>query len=284
LTSPLFDSHGIPEEDEGDISSYYYNQSMVNDMSLEVVDTITKSAASQRDFIEHWLTEMRTVVCPRILNRMNEITESWNVTKLSIRHQESFPNNVCQDEESNDLQAIEHCPLPFRNVLRLLIQADRSGLWPSTSPARQRVINLDTSTSTASNTTDESLAGGSFSVGRPVQSLNTPRGNALFADLVEAVFALEAEILPQRNASRMVAINRRASFLPHKDSGAGFGQSTSLIVGLGDYTGGELSIEGTVTDIRYTPVEFDGWNQLHWTLPFVGNRYSLVWFTPAEKE
>ena len=61
--------------------------------------------------------------------------------------------------------------------------------------------------------------GGSFSVGRPVQSLNTPRGNALFTDLVEAVFALEAAILPHRTASRMVAINRRASFLPHKDSG-----------------------------------------------------------------
>lgn len=76
----------------------------------------------------------------------------------------------------------------------------------------------------------------------------------------------------------MVAINRRASFLPHRDAGivveqfmhvlittlgAGFGQSTSLIVGLGDYIGGNLTIEdiGSV-DIRYRPVEFDG-------LPFI---------------
>ena len=33
-------------------------------------------------------------------------------------------------------------------------------------------------------------------------------------------------------------------------------------------------------DIRYHPLEFDGWKERHWTLPFVGERYSLVWFTP----
>ena len=31
---------------------------------------------------------------------------------------------------------------------------------------------------------------------------------------------------------------------------------------------------------RYNPLEFDGWMQRHWTLPFVGERFSLVWFTP----
>jgi hypothetical protein len=53
-----------------------------------------------------------------------------------------------------------------------------------------------------------------------------------------------------------------------------------LIVGLGTYAGGELVVEGEKKDIRYKPVEFDGWNQRHWTMPFTGERYSLVWFTP----
>jgi 2-polyprenyl-6-methoxyphenol hydroxylase-like FAD-dependent oxidoreductase len=39
-------------------------------------------------------------------------------------------------------------------------------------------------------------------------------------------------------------------------------------------------VEGVAHDIRYEPLEFDGWSQRHWTLPFVGERYSLVWFTP----
>jgi diketogulonate reductase-like aldo/keto reductase len=35
-----------------------------------------------------------------------------------------------------------------------------------------------------------------------------------------------------------------------------------------------------VHDIRYSPLQFDGWNQRHWTLPFEGERFSIVWFTP----
>jgi hypothetical protein len=118
-------------------------------------------------------------------------------------------------------------------------------------------------------------------------------------------------------------VYRHAQFKPHKDSGAGAGQGVSLIVGLGDYAGGELACEPLgggpfeVHGIRYQPLEFHGWQQRHWcdtapnitiaiitviaiiastplqachhihhppepcrTLPFEGERYSLVWFTP----
>jgi hypothetical protein len=30
----------------------------------------------------------------------------------------------------------------------------------------------------------------------------------------------------------------------------------------------------------HRPIEFDGWTERHWTLPFVGERYSIVFFTP----
>lgn len=63
-----------------------------------------------------------------------------------------------------------------------------------------------------------------------------------------------------------------AQFTPHVDSGRGQGQSVSLIVGLGNYTGGDVQVEGNSYDIRYNPLEFDGWNQLHWTCPFQGER------------
>jgi hypothetical protein len=56
-----------------------------------------------------------------------------------------------------------------------------------------------------------------------------------------------------------------------------------MIVGLGDYVGGELAVEGTGHDIRYLPLQFDGWRLRHWTLPFAGERFSLVWFTPEVK-
>ena len=61
---------------------------------------------------------------------------------------------------------------------------------------------------------------------------------------------------------------------------AGAGQGVSLIVGLGDYAGGELFVEGEPIDIRYAPARFNGWKQRHWTNAFEGERFSLVWFTP----
>ncbi len=120
---------------------------------------------------------------------------------------------------------------------------------------------------------------GSFSIGNPVQG-SVPRGNRLFQDLVSAIFELEGLIFPTRLPSSMVAVNRRASFRPHVDSGAGFGQTSSMIVGLGDYEGGELAVEGVEYDIRYKPLEFNGWKERHWTVPFRGERFTLVYFTP----
>lgn len=56
-----------------------------------------------------------------------------------------------------------------------------------------------------------------------------------------------------------------------------------MIVGLGDYSGGELFVEGEKYDIRYKPIEFDGCKLRHWTARFRGERFSLVWFTPETK-
>jgi hypothetical protein len=124
-------------------------------------------------------------------------------------------------------------------------------------------------------------ASGSFSVGAMPDDRNKqPKGNELFPELVKAAFELELYLRPDREPSSTIAINRNAQFRPHTDSGAGAGQSTSLIVGLGTYAGGELVVEGEKQDIRYKALEFNGWTQRHWTMPFVGERYSLVWFTP----
>eukprot|EP01050_Picozoa_sp_SAG11_P026754 SAG11_NODE_6525_length_1294_cov_5.594142_1_plen_123_part_00 len=107
-----------------------------------------------------------------------------------------------------------------------------------------------------------------------------PAANEHFAELLVAARVLEALLFPARPASTTLAVNRHAQFRPHTDSGAGAGQSCSMIVALGDFTGGELVVEGEVHDIRYAPLEFDGWKQKHWTNPFCGERFSVVWFTP----
>jgi hypothetical protein len=207
-------------------------------------------------------------------------------------------------------------PLLFEKVLYYLRKADASGLWPSTTPKRQLVMisnvsaegtdnetggavsakPLTSSLSIAhmkakSNTEERSSAyvfvegqggaSGSFSLGAmPGDKCIQPKGNTLFPELMNAAFELEVALCPDREPSSTIAVNRNAQFRPHTDSGAGAGQSRSLIVGLGTYCGGELVVEGEMMDIRYKAVEFDGWKQRHWTMPFQGERYSLVWFTP----
>jgi hypothetical protein len=73
-------------------------------------------------------------------------------------------------------------------------------------------------------------------------------------ELLLACFQLEKTLCPSRPPSSTIAINRHAQFLPHRDSGAGSGQTTSLIVGLGDYVGGELLLETVAHDIRCVAV------------------------------
>jgi hypothetical protein len=198
-------------------------------------------------------------------------------------------------------------PELYQKMLFHLRQVDSSGQWPSTTLKRQLVMistaegeearegqpaSLSMAHMKAKNNSEKRScsysyaegqggASGSFSVGLMPGGVNKqPKSNFLFPELVKAAFELEAKLFPDREPSSTIAINRNAQFRPHTDSGAGAGQSTSLIVGLGTYSGGELLVEGEKHDIRYKGIEFNGWKQRHWTMPFYGERYSLVWFTP----
>lgn len=171
-------------------------------------------------------------------------------------------------------------PAAYEKVLAML-RAITPDQWPRTSNARRERIESRGSAVDGDGVADKA-AGESFSLGAmPVgPGLRQPQANADFRDLLDACLDLEEAIMPERPPSSTVVINRNAQFKPHTDSGAGAGQSCSLIVGLGEYTGGGLVVEGKVHHIAYNPVEFDGWKQVHWTLPFKGERYSIVWFTP----
>ena len=147
------------------------------------------------------------------------------------------------------------------------------GQWPATSESRSSVIG----------TLEDPTRAGSFTV---VDEINfylmhtkLPKANTKFPELTAAVFQLQENIVDDFTSSHC-AINSCAQFTPHVDSGRGSGQSLSTIVGLGDYKSGELVVEGEVCDICYQPLQFDGWKLRHWTRPFSGERFSLVWFTP----
>ena len=268
-----------------------------------LVERIASSAVATEAATRAWLEESERHTCPAILRTAERLglaerlgsaaaplAASGALTALHIAGGAAAADDehgVEHGAESitdapavfTDAPAVfTDAPAVYADVLRLLRLADRSGQWPSTSRARARILSVEDVTT-----------GGSFSLRTPGRGAVTStwhagstRGNVLFEELVHATFALERALMPDRPPSTMVAVNRRALFRPHTDAGSGFGQSTSLIVGLGDYSGGELVVEGEPSDIRYKPLQFDGWRQRHWTLPFEGERFSLVWFTPNE--
>ena len=65
--------------------------------------------------------------------------------------------------------------------------------------------------------------------------------------------------------------------LPHVDAN---NIGHSLIVGLGDYTGGNLFIDGVKHNIRNSPVIFNGALKKHWNDAITsGTKFSLVYFS-----
>ena len=80
---------------------------------------------------------------------------------------------------------------------------------------------------------------------------------------------------------KSICINKNTIAEPHVDRN---NRGVSCIVGLGDYTGGELVLKGNAdcddskVSIHKNPIEFDGSKIIHYSLPFEGTRYSIIYF------
>ena len=72
-----------------------------------------------------------------------------------------------------------------------------------------------------------------------------------------------------------ITLNQNFKTLPHYDKQ---NTSPSLIVAFGDFTGGELFVEGCPIDIKNKPLIFNGGVCEHWTNDFVGDRWSVVYY------
>lgn len=236
---------------------------------------------------QQWLGTLRNIVAPRISNQL---------FKAQLDHER---HDQRSDSGDKALAMLEPPPEMYMGTLDLLRDIVASNKWPETSVARSTVIRGSVDSKQAKGAM---AAGGSFTVVNPAKigSYNLPLANTLFPDLVHSVFKLEealcqteitrahengsASSIPKnmRVPSSHCAVNCNAQFTLHVDSGRGQGQSVSMIVGLGDYLQGEIGVEGTYHGIRYKPLEFDGWKLRHWTKVYHGERFSLVWFSPAD--
>ena len=83
-------------------------------------------------------------------------------------------------------------------------------------------------------------------------------------------------ILPPDFYFDSIQVNQNYLSQPHTDKG---NRGESCIIGFGDYSNGELVIEDQEVDIKNKLVFFNGSKSLHYTKPFTGNRFSLVFFS-----
>ena len=78
---------------------------------------------------------------------------------------------------------------------------------------------------------------------------------------------------------RSITINKNLPCLPHIDK---YNKGNSVILTLGKFAGGKLGIlqtEGPKSyDVWERPLMFDGSKLVHWTEPFEGTRYSVIFF------
>ncbi len=77
-----------------------------------------------------------------------------------------------------------------------------------------------------------------------------------------------------------VLINKNCQAEPHIDSK---NIGNSIIITIGDFSGGGIYVEENIFqprlfEIRTYSLEFNGSFYKHWTEPFKGNRYSLIFF------
>ncbi len=98
--------------------------------------------------------------------------------------------------------------------------------------------------------------------------------------LYDMLIRLGNLILPPDFSYVSIQLNQNYMTAPHKDAG---NKGVSAILGFGDYTGGDLVIEQSAVSIKNRLVFFDGSLYTHHTLPFEGNRYSIVYHTPHKE-
>jgi len=78
-----------------------------------------------------------------------------------------------------------------------------------------------------------------------------------------------------------IQVNQNMTCSAHRDKG---NTGMSAIVAFGNYSGGDLVVEGKSHDINRKILLFDGSKEEHYTAPFTGDRYSIVFHTIAPQE
>ena len=107
--------------------------------------------------------------------------------------------------------------------------------------------------------------------------------NDKLSDLYQSLLELALYIIPEDLEMKglcNITLNHNLKCLPHTDKNKG----DSIIIGLGEYTGGRLILHHSDNELEYIdihnkPFKFNGRNIKHSTDEFEGDRWSVIYYT-----
>ena len=108
--------------------------------------------------------------------------------------------------------------------------------------------------------------------------------NKKYPEIYQRLLELSSYIIPEdfdfeKSSSMNITLNKNFKCLPHYDKN----NSDSIIIGIGNYSGGRLMLYDehdniTYVDIKNKSFQFNGFETKHGTEDFDGDRYSIVYY------
>jgi hypothetical protein len=147
--------------------SIYWNEYSVDDDNDDDDDdddggSLNRSINNENQY--YWLDELRNIICPRIMNQYHnnlfyinrnfdnyssdDVSSDVNSSKYHINDTNSVSYNHMTTTTTATTTVVNHTYISmYSKVLHLLQAADASGLWPTTTVARSKVIQSADSSS-----------------------------------------------------------------------------------------------------------------------------------------
>ena len=114
-------------------------------------------------------------------------------------------------------------------------------------------------------------------INRPLggRGIGLCKNNYIFPEILSLARGLATVLCPEINYTS-VMLNQNYVASPHVDKN---NLGDSLVVGFGDYEGGELVVNDVAYDIRYQPIVMDASKHIHYVKPITsGTKYSIIFF------
>jgi hypothetical protein len=108
--------------------------------------------------------------------------------------------------------------------------------------------------------------------------------NKKYPEIYQNLLELSSYIIPEnfefeKSSLMNITLNKNFKTIPHYDKN----KSDSIIIGLGDYSGGRLMLYDEHDNVTYVEIknkwfQFNGFETKHGTEDFDGDRYSIVYY------